>query len=460
LGEEPERPMFHSHLPCWSYSLPMIDPRPQGMTPVVVASLGCPMGCDFCGTTEMFKKRRIPLMTPEQVHREFRRAWRDNPDTPQATLLEEDSYRDQDFMRELGRLLREDPEFGLSHYNFYCLASTGSLSNWSFEDVMLTGCAVAFIGVESKWAPEHGYTKRKGLGAKEVFDGLHRVGICTTGAWMVGFDFQNRDNIQEDLEDFIALEPTTQQLTRVCPVPATPMWKKMRDDGRIRPDVSWEEISFYGGGGMKPKNFNDHEVMALIESGYKRLYETHGASIARMLGVNLKGYEYCRLNRRKNRFFDDRAILHKRQAMTVYPLLKPLQVFAPNSIVRKRMKDLRREYHRLCGEPTSFMLGLERILMGLAGTARLADLLYPQDNLAIEEPCRRYVYDKPAPAYPECPYRVEYPAGAPRSRFERMARNQLKNLVNGAQVVSRTIDRARGRHYDEAMRRGPLQFFG
>ena len=54
-----------------------------------------------------------------------------------------------------------------------------------------------------EFAEDHGYGKKEGLSHKEVFEGLHRVGISTTGAWMVGFDFQTRENIEEDLQDFI-----------------------------------------------------------------------------------------------------------------------------------------------------------------------------------------------------------------------------------------------------------------
>ncbi len=459
LGEDVDRPMFHSHLPRWSYSLPMINRHPLGATPVVVASVGCPMGCDFCGTTEMFRQTCHRLMTPAQVHRELQRAWRENPDTPQATLLEEDSFRDREFMTELGRLLREDPEFGLAYYNFYCLASVNSISQWSFEEMMLTGCAVAFIGVESKFAENHGYKKTRGRSYREVFDGLHRVGICTTGAWMIGFDFQNRDNIVEDLEEFIALEPTTQQLTRVCPFPPTPMWHRMREEKRIRDDVRWEEISFYGGGGMAPKHFTEHEVMAIIEDGYRRLYQTWGASIARMARVNLLGYQYCREHRHRNPYLDQRAIFHKREVMTIYPLIKPMEIFAPNNIVRKRMKDLRRMYHQVIGEPTAFLAGAEKALTGISGLARLADTLYPQDNRLVEEPCVRYRYPKPAPPYPECPYRRSQPRRAWRYDLDLQVKRRLRHVLSGARRIAATIDRARGRHYDEATRRGPLMFF-
>ena len=459
LKEKPDGEVFHSHLPKWSTSLPMINRSPDGIVPVVIGSLGCTNGCNFCGTTEMFSQRRHQMLSPEQVHREFRRAWQENPDTPQATLLEEDSFQNKEYMIELGRLLREDPEFGLAYYNFYCLSSIRSMSQWTFEDMMLTGCINIFIGVESKFAEDGGYNKTSGLTNKEMFEGLHRVGICTTGAWMAGFDFQTRGNIQEDLQEFIGLAPVWQQLTRVCPFPGTPLWKQLKKEGRIRNDVSWEEVSFYGGGGLPPKNFNDHEIMEIIERGYNQLYETHGASIARLCHVSMLGYEYCIENRHRNRWLSDRAILHKRQAMTVYPLLKPMEIFAPNSIVRKRMKDHRRMYNRLFGEPPTFLKSMEKVLLGVSGLTRLADLLYPQDNVMLEEPYTRYIYDKPAPRWPECPYTIKTPHKRVRQGINQQIRSSLRRLVNGTESAFGLVDRVRGREQDEATRRGIYNFF-
>lgn len=456
LGEDPEAPQSHSHLPKWGYSVPMINRRPKGVTPVVVGSVGCSNACDFCATSEMFAHRRIQIMTPEQVHKEFRRMWREDPNTPQATLLEEDSFQDEDYMRELGRLLREDQEFGLSYYNFYCLSSMRSMSEWDFEDMMLTGCSNVFVGVESKFAGEHGYGKTHGLGYKEMFAGLQRVGICPTGAWMIGFDFQNRENIEEDLQEFISLAPPMQQLTRVCPFPGTQMWKEMKEAGRIREDVRWEQISFYGGGGMDPKNFNEHEVMAIIERGYKELYETYGASIARLADVNLQGYEYSMDNRHRNKYLGDRAIFHKRAAITIYPLLKAMEIYAPNGTVRKRMKDLRRTYFRLFGEPTLFLKELEKVLVGISGLTKFIDLIYPRDNVLPEEPFKKYVYDKPAPAWPDNPYSVEYPHRTWKYNVNEYYRQGIGKFLSGVEYFSRAADKAQGMEYDEALERGPF----
>ena len=44
------------------------------------------------------------------------------------------------------------------------------------------GIGAIFIGVESKFAGEHGYSKREEYDAKEVFNRLHAMGIRTLGA--------------------------------------------------------------------------------------------------------------------------------------------------------------------------------------------------------------------------------------------------------------------------------------
>ncbi len=459
LGEQPDKPKFHSHLPKWGTTLPMINRRSKGQTPVVVGSLGCPNRCDFCGTTEYFQHRRIQLMTPEEVHKEFKRIYREDPYTPQVTLLEEDSFGDIEYMRELGKLLREDSEFGLGYYSFYCLASMRSMSQWSFEEMMLTGASTVFVGVESKYAQAHGYGKTEGLSYKEMFKGLRSVGITTSGAWMVGFDFQNRQNIEEDLQDFIALEPTTQQLTRVCPFPATPMWQNMKKEGRIKENVDWNSISFYGGGGMDPKNFNEHEVMKLIERGYRELYETHGATLARFLDVNLRGYEYCLENRHKNKYIGDRGQYHKRMAFTVFPLMKAMEIHAPNNIVRKRMKDLRRNYLRLIGEPTTFQKWQEKGLTGLAGYTKFLDVISPRENIISEESFKKYIYDKPAPTWPEKPYRIERPGG--EKTYKRFVKSQdrMNRILRRVESFSKLLDKRKGIEVEDELREAARSLF-
>jgi len=43
----------------------------------VIASRGCPIGCDFCSVPDLFGRHlRTPKLTQEQLHREVGKLWR------------------------------------------------------------------------------------------------------------------------------------------------------------------------------------------------------------------------------------------------------------------------------------------------------------------------------------------------------------------------------------------------
>lgn len=407
LGEPVGAPITVTHLPRCATAIPWLDPHPPGNMGTIVGSLGCPNGCDFCGTTHMYERRRLRLLDAEQTFAEMKRYFRDNDVMMSVNLIEEDSFADKKFMTRLGQLIQDDRELGLGRLNFFCLSSNESLSRWEFDDILKTGVSSVFIGVESKFAPDAGYKKRGGRSIEETFRELHRRGIGTIGAWMLGFDFQTRDNVEEDLSAFIDLEPTFQQLTRLCPFPGTTLWKQVVAEGRIDPArVPTESISFFGGGGMKPEHFYDHEIMAIIERGYERLYETWGASLFRQWKVVLNGYEYCRDH--ADPVIRERAAFHRRVAMEIYPLTLAMEVFAPTGTARKRIRDQRSRYRYLLGEPGRAQRLMEQLVLRKARRAARAELDAPSNFTPKEEPFKRYAYDRThAPG--ACPYTVTHP---------------------------------------------------
>jgi hypothetical protein len=438
LGENPHRPMSVTHLPKCAASIPWLEPHPRGDMGTVVASLGCPNGCDFCGTTHMFSRKRLRLLTAEQTFAEMTRYFRETPNLLSMNLIEEDSFADKKFMSRLGELVQQDEEFGLGRLNYFCLASNSSLSNWQFDDIVKTGVSTIFIGVESKFAPQEGYSKRKGRTIEETFEGLHSRGIATIGAWMCGFDFQSRDNMEEDLQSFIALEPTYQQLTRLCPFPGTPLWSKVADDGRIRPgQVAAESISFFGGGGMKPKHFFDHEIMEIIERGYNTLYETWGATFFRQWKVFLNGYEYCKAH--PDPLIQKRAQFHRKMATEMYPLTLAMERYAPNPTVRKLVHDQRARYARLLGPASTGQRVLEKLVLRAAREAIRREVDDPANARPKQEPFKRYDYHrthKPG----ECPYTVTHPRRELSYRAYDLRRRTRERVVESAiGAVSRVL---------------------
>ena len=450
LGEDTCKPIDVTHLPKCAAAIPWLEPHPQGDMGTIVASLGCPHGCDFCGTTHMYSRRRLRLLKADTVFAEMKRYFRDDPNLISVNLIEEDSFADKRFIRRLSELVQNDEEFGLERLNFFCLSANTSLSRFDFDDILKTGVSSIFIGVESKFAPGEGYKKRDGRSIEETFRELHRRGISTIGAWMLGFDFQTRENVEEDLNSFIALEPTFQQLTRLFPFPGTTLWRNVVEEGRIDPQkVPTGAISFFGGGGMEPKHFYDHEVMAIIERGYVQLYETWGACLFRQWKVQLNGYEYCVDH--EDPIIRRRAEFHRRMCKEIYPLTLAMEFHAPNGTVRKRVHDQRSRYMRNFGEPTAAQKLTEKLVLRKAHKAARIEAESPINFTPKQEPFKRYEYSRTQQPG-EKPYTVTHPSRELayqihdlRRRARMAVLSSIAQLVGGNGKVNENGERERFR---------------
>lgn len=447
LGQPVDAPLSVTHLPKSAYTFPWLDPHLPGNMGAIVASIGCVRGCDFCGPTALLERRRLQLLEPRQVVAELDRLWRDDPDLLTCNVYEEDSFTERDYLLEVGRGIREDTEAGLARINMMVLGSVRALDRWDFDEVARCGVSAVFIGVESKFAPREGYEKSRGRAAAEVFRELHRRGISTIGGWIAGFDFQTRENIEEDLQHFISLEPTMQQLTRLCAFPGTPLWERLLAEGRVDPArLDWSTVSFFGGGGIPPRHLEQHEAAQLIDRGYRQLYETWGACFARQLGVNLSGYEYCR-EHPDPYLRHDRARLHRRLAARALPFIEPMAVHAPNGEVRRRMRRLQARYQRLIGPPTLAQRALGQLY--LRGVERELRRVRPRP--AKVEPCKRYDYTAPRPPG-ACPYTVSHPNLDPAYAAHRQLRRLVtRGLVRAGGALD-AVEGLLGRELDPELR--------
>jgi haloalkane dehalogenase len=411
LGEPAAAPISERLLPKCGGTVPWLDKRPKGSFGMLVSGLGCAGGCDFCSTTQLYGQKRHQLLTGKQVAREIKRYQAVYPELEQVMVIEEDHFRVPEHLMEIGEELREDPQT-LADIDYLTFGSTGNIQKFAekhgWEELALTGVGALFIGVESKFAAEHGYDKRADGASKEVFRNLHNIGIRTVGAWMCGWDFHDRNNIHEDLEWFVSLNPTFYQLTRVAPFPGTPFWKKAKEEGRLL-DVPWEDVHFWSSA-HRPNNFESHELLEFVEKGYTKLYETWGSSITNKLVVHLNGYRFC-MNAESEVLREYKSQFHKKIAASLYPFVAACEQFAPNGRVQRRMSKLHEFYRDLLGEPTKSQQLLARYILRRAAKGKKEQTKASISRSQHQEVCKIYRYDKDPQTERESPfpYEVIYP---------------------------------------------------
>jgi len=448
LGQKTDAPIRVTHLPRGGMTLPWQKRYITDEVGVVVASLGCPYGCDFCGTTKMFNRRRMVLVSPKDLASEVNRIYEEDPRTLMVAVYEEDSFLDHEYLESFGEELRKT-SVGLGA-GLWVLGGVRSIQQWGdrkFERIARCGISTAFIGVESKFAAAAGYNKRAG-DVRETFEGLHSHGIGTVGAWICGWDFHTRENVREDLAYFLSLKPTMHQLTTLCPFPGTDLFRKLKKEGRIPENLRWQDLSFFGaGGGVQYKNFESHELFELIHEGYTLSYHLWGPSLARNLEVQLNGYEWCMSTGDpdlRRRALDH----HRRLAMQGIMFMPTYLEFAPNGFVRRWLRELDARYTRLFGTPSTMQRMLAQLALERARQERKLRQKTGRDR-GIEIPpprAARYEFEGSLTSRPnERPWTVEWlDEDREYNRFLRR-QNVVSRAVASVNDVTRLYDHLRRR---------------
>lgn len=404
-----DRPISQSLMPKAGGTLPFVSKYPKGTVGFLVSGLGCAGGCDFCSTTALFKKKRIELLSPKTLVANMHEYYEHFPNVQQIFVVEEDHFRFPEYLHEMRAYWMEHPEMmeRVDWFGFGSIDHIGKFAEaYGWDALAELGLGAIFIGVESKFAGEHGYSKRAEVDAAEVFSRLHSMGIRSIGAWICGWDWHDHNNIYEDLNYFVSLYPTYQQLTRLSPFPGTELWQQLKKSDRVM-EVPWEDVHFWSGA-QANLSLEPHETLNLTSYGYDLLYQTWGPSILRRLDVQLSGYAFCKKS--SNPIIQKhKALFYKRQASLFWCFLRALDRYLPNGIVRRRARKIDEKYRTLIGEPTQSMKALASAVEGLATAFKISEVFDPLNRHPKEEPFKRYIYDKSVSSNGEVPYRTEMP---------------------------------------------------
>ena len=431
LGEDTNRPISQKLMPKCGGAPPFLNKYPRGGIGFLVTGLGCPGGCDFCSTTEMYGQKRIEMLSPDEFvdHAELYR--KHFSGCTSLFVIEEDHFRHPRWLVKTRERWLQNKDL-IEHMDWTGFGSVDFIwhfaSNYGWDAIPETGMGAVFVGVESKFAGEYGYKKVKEADAREVFHKLHSMGIRTLGAWICGWDFHNHLNVYEDLNYFVACKPTYEQLTRLSPFPGTELWRRLKEEGRVM-DVPWEDVHFWSGS-QKNISLETHETLNITEYGYDLLYKTWGPSMLRRFEVSLNGYEHS-MNSDNPLIREHRSKLFKRASVSTWSMLGAMDRFAPNGVVRRRVIKADERFRDLIGKPTPLMELISSSLEQKALKFKKKHMFDPFNRRPREEPAKIYLYEKDGSIKDEdIPYKTIYPNEIPKKIKEEMeaSENFNKNI--------------------------------
>ncbi len=273
-------PVDVSKLPIPRYDL--LDHRPYNRF-TVQTSRGCPWRCDFCASTVMLS-RRYRKRPVEHVIRDIE-AIQDLRPHPFIEFADDNTFVDKQWGKDLCRRLIP--------LNVKWFTETDITVADDDELLVLmrdAGCRQVLIGLESppvqgagalqgiemhanakaKWAPRYLERLRK----------IQNHGITVNGCFILGLDGHGPEIFEQVLDFALEVPLFDVQITVLTPFPGTPLYDRLKNEGRLLFDKWWLDPSYrYGMVPYTPAGMTADEVKEGCISARKDFYRW--SSIAR-----------------------------------------------------------------------------------------------------------------------------------------------------------------------------------
>jgi hypothetical protein len=345
LGEpEISMPYRHPLIVSW---LKVFGWRVSG-TGKIFAGLGCPNGCDFCCTSHFFSRKHIKLLpTGRDIYNVVERYFDLDPSLVFLIL-------DEDFLLNKRRAMefRECVLQGDKKPSIFAFSSVKAISQYTVEEILEMGIDGFWIGYEGT---RSNYAKQQGRPVDELFTDLREHGITILASMIVGFDYQTREIVAQELDGLLKLRPALGQYLIYGPVPGTPFYERIIRENLLQDVYTSDKELFYRRADgfrtmIKHPTLSPEEIEDIQRWCFEQDFQRLGPSIYRVLETRFLGY--LKLKDSPNHVLRQKAEYYANELRYAYPVFLAGRMLGPNATVRRWIGGLERRLHAELGPPT------------------------------------------------------------------------------------------------------------
>jgi radical SAM superfamily enzyme YgiQ (UPF0313 family) len=374
LGQDPNAPVKHP----MSYSAfgarilgNNLRDKPGDVAAILIPSVGCPIGCNFCSTSALFggKGRFINFFnTGDEVFNIMREM---------ESKLKVHSFfiLDENFLLHRKRALRllELMEKHQKSWILSVFSSARVIKSYTIEQLVGLGITWVWMGLEGK---DNQYRKLNDIDTRDLVRNLQSHGIRVLGSTIIGLENHTPENITDTIEYAVSHQTDFHQFMLYTPNPGTPLYDKHKKAGTL---FNESEFSMADAHGQYRFNYrhphmeNGIEGRFLIDA-FKSDFNINGPSLGRLIRTMLKGWQRYKNHpdkRIRERYKLDTAPIQTIYAGAVWAMKKR---FWKNKGVHKQLKMLLKDLYREFGWKT-------RIIAPITGIYCLAAIINEERRL-------------------------------------------------------------------------------
>ncbi len=288
LGEDATAPIQHPAIVSGIETRIMgirLPNRKGGTAATIIPSVGCPMGCNFCTTSSFFGGKGKFVNFFETGDELFELMCRIESELKVQSFF----VMDENFLLHRPRamrLLERMKEAGKS-WELSVFSSANAIRKYTMEELVELGVSWVWMGLES---PKSSYTKLQGNDARQLTRELREHGIRVQGSTIVGLEHHTPDNIVEEIEAAVAHGTDFHQFMLYTPVPGTPLYKEMAEQGRLLSDIDFADIHGQYKFNFEHAAISREDSKRFLDWAFWRDFERNGPSLYRMCQTMLLGW--------------------------------------------------------------------------------------------------------------------------------------------------------------------------
>ncbi len=349
LGQDMTRPVRHPAVASAFGARILgqeLSEKPGDTAAIVVPSVGCPMGCNFCSTSALFGgkgKFNNFYETGEELYAVMADL-EEKLQTSSFFILDENFLLHQ--QRALGLL--EQMKAHNKSWALYVFSSAKVLRSYRMEQLVELGISWVWMGLEGKQSQ---YVKLAGIDTRSLIHDLQDHGIRVLGSSIIGLEEHTPENIDQVIDYAVSHATDFHQFMLYTANQGTPLYTELKEKGALLPPAEFKVSDSHGQ--FRFNHRHPHipagaEEKILLEA-FEQDFKVNGPSLSRLIRTILKGWQRYAShpdNRIRNRYLKDVKPLRTMYAGAVWAMKK---WYRHDPLLHQQLADLLEDIYTTLG---------------------------------------------------------------------------------------------------------------
>ncbi len=291
LGQDTKAPVKHplaysaNHGRIMGYDL---STKPGDTAAILIPSVGCPMGCNFCSTSALFggKGKFVDFYkTGDELFKVM------------CQLEKELKVRsffvlDENFLLHRKRALRllELMQKNNKSWMLNVFSSARVVKSYTIEQIVGLGIGWIWMGLEGK---QSRYSKLNNIDSRDLVKKLQSHGIRVLGSTIIGLENHTPKNIDKAIDYAVSHDTDFHQFMLYTPNEGTPLYEKHKKDGTLYDESEFPIADAHGQYRFNYRHQHIHDNMeeSFLLNAFESDFKVNGPSLARLIHTLLKGWQ-------------------------------------------------------------------------------------------------------------------------------------------------------------------------